>query len=843
MKHAQVYTLQQTPLWPESQWLWQTIAGWFPELPAPIAVQAPEALLAVLGPHLHSTELFVIASEVEQFHALKAALLKGLGLHCEQRGEILRQQAQPYPEDAAFPPGAVVFRTEDARYNGFALRCGSQDMLVLPLHTALLIELYPQVSDYLQGCVNAKVLPFPREAAQVEACMLGMGQRVMEDPAPIEASAIAPIHGCATAIASPALTMAESEEKDAAPLPYYERKRMRLRKNEAAVARQVIRACTRRLAARPETFTLLLPPAWSEAAPLLGAGAFQPVVLAEEIASLGEALRLAQRYTRSGGSTYCEVITAPVPKGRRHLADVVLCGPSGHAQVQQVELQSGESPAQCAPEMAAALLAMLCGFAESDGAPPQNASLVARPPAAPDSQTPQRKGKLRAVVAACLAVATIAGSVLLGLHFQGNNARAADIAEQQAYVDAADAPWQGSFPVEEFLQYINPVTAFGDPEDQGLVIGTPLDAYQVFRMLVDFLARLFGYVYDAAPPPETTTAATTTSTSTSSTSTSTAAPPPSSSGTNAPPPPTSETTEPTTTTTTTTSTTTTTTTTTSSQNTPASKGTYYFTVIGFGHGVGLSQEGAKSYGALGWKYDEIIKHYYPGVSIVPDSGVPSRVTHDGVSYDLAEYLARIAYREIGRCGVVADEAIKAQMVCAYSVARRYSFKTTNNNQCLLSAADWNSDFAAQYRPKMLELARAVMGKYVAYNGAAAETLYFASCNGFTSSSQYVWNSAPPVAYLAGGRESPEAKAVTNPVFTTDQLRSLVNAYNAKNPGNAITLGSDASQWIQIDKVDPNGYIQEMRIGNRTFTGNNARLNFFGTTNLRSHNFTFTFTAG
>jgi SpoIID/LytB domain protein len=259
----------------------------------------------------------------------------------------------------------------------------------------------------------------------------------------------------------------------------------------------------------------------------------------------------------------------------------------------------------------------------------------------------------------------------------------------------------------------------------------------------------------------------------------------------------------------------------------------------------MSQEGAKWYGANGWSYSKIITHYYPGVAILNESpsDIPSRIIHDGVSYELKEYLARIAYREIGRCGLVADEAIRAQIVCAYTIAKRNGFKMTNNNQCLLSNADWYSSYAAQFRPKMLELAASVLGKYVAYNGKVAQTLYSSSCVGRTASAQYVWNSAAPEAYLTGGRESPETVSVSNPSFTTDQLREMVRVYNIKNPGNAITLSGDASQWIKIVSTDQNGYVQLVQIGNRTFMGNAARLNFFGASVLRSHNFTFAFSAG
>ncbi len=45
-----------------------------------------------------------------------------------------------------------------------------------------------------------------------------------------------------------------------------------------------------------------------------------------------------------------------------------------------------------------------------------------------------------------------------------------------------------------------------------------------------------------------------------------------------------------------------------------------FNVIGYGHGVGMSQTGADSMAKEGKKYEEIIKHYYTGVEIVDVNG-------------------------------------------------------------------------------------------------------------------------------------------------------------------------------------------------------------------------------
>jgi stage II sporulation protein D len=43
--------------------------------------------------------------------------------------------------------------------------------------------------------------------------------------------------------------------------------------------------------------------------------------------------------------------------------------------------------------------------------------------------------------------------------------------------------------------------------------------------------------------------------------------------------------------------------------------TIKFSVIGYGHGVGMSQTGADSLAKQGKNYEDIIKHFYTGVEI------------------------------------------------------------------------------------------------------------------------------------------------------------------------------------------------------------------------------------
>ena len=41
-----------------------------------------------------------------------------------------------------------------------------------------------------------------------------------------------------------------------------------------------------------------------------------------------------------------------------------------------------------------------------------------------------------------------------------------------------------------------------------------------------------------------------------------------------------------------------------------------FNVIGYGHGVGMSQTGADALAKQGENYEDIIKHYYIGIEII-----------------------------------------------------------------------------------------------------------------------------------------------------------------------------------------------------------------------------------
>lgn len=280
---------------------------------------------------------------------------------------------------------------------------------------------------------------------------------------------------------------------------------------------------------------------------------------------------------------------------------------------------------------------------------------------------------------------------------------------------------------------------------------------------------------------------------------------------------------------------------TTTRHSSSKTGTFVFTVYGYGHGVGMSQNGASEYARRGWTYKQILLHYYnnPGISLVKDSKLPSKVTYNGKRYSLAEYLGKTAYAEVGPSAPL--ESIKSQMVAIYTYAKRQNFKMTTSNHAFRESYAGTSS-------SIENAIKATLGEYLAYYGSPAFTPYFSTAAGKTASSANVWggsqNSYP---YLAGGRTSPEGNVKRTLTISSEELRKKVEAYNAKvDSSKRITLQSNPAQWIKILEHDSArgsscGYISSMRIGNQTMRGNAFRLNIMGAATLRSHCFTFTYT--
>lgn len=254
-------------------------------------------------------------------------------------------------------------------------------------------------------------------------------------------------------------------------------------------------------------------------------------------------------------------------------------------------------------------------------------------------------------------------------------------------------------------------------------------------------------------------------------------------------------------------------------------GTFTVVSYGWGHGVGMSQEGAICYANNGWTYDKILLHYYNSskTKLEKDPDMPNEVLYGGKTYDIKRYLAGSTYAEIGDyCNV---EAIKAQVVAIYTYAKYYGFDVRSSTHAYKEY---------DYKGTRIETAvNAVLGEFLSYNGKAILSVYCASMGGKNTSAARTWL-GNEVEYLAGGRVSPEPESVMKKTytFTADEIKTLAK----ENLG--VTLNGDPSKWftnIVHDKSINNniGYITSMNVGTATVKGEYVRTKLFQY-KVRSH---------
>jgi stage II sporulation protein D len=170
---------------------------------------------------------------------------------------------------------------------------------------------------------------------------------------------------------------------------------------------------------------------------------------------------------------------------------------------------------------------------------------------------------------------------------------------------------------------------------------------------------------------------------------------------------------------------------------------------GYGHGVGMSQEGALGYAEHGWSYVGILSHYYTGTAIgqVPADTFVKVLIHGKVK--------RVALEAYVR-GVIAAEvpsdwpmaALEAQAVAS----RTYAITAHTGGTKFDVYADTRSQV---YRGKTAETTRtnaavdATAGQVVTYDGLPAITYFFAVSGGHTESVQNAFPGAPPQPWLVG----------------------------------------------------------------------------------------------
>ncbi|MCR5149634.1 MAG: hypothetical protein K6B52_00215 [Clostridiales bacterium] len=278
------------------------------------------------------------------------------------------------------------------------------------------------------------------------------------------------------------------------------------------------------------------------------------------------------------------------------------------------------------------------------------------------------------------------------------------------------------------------------------------------------------------------------------------------------------------------------------------KGMFVFTVYGYGHGVGLSQEGAVAMANSGSSYADILTHYFPGTSVKNDPSTPETVTYGGSSYSTLEYLCRTVSREIGNSSPF--EALKAQACAAYTYAKAYKFVVPSSKHAFQSLS--GKSFSDYYSGKnTLKACMAVLGmnsmsdkpsaNYLDYKGKAASTYYFASAAGKTTSSSAVWGGSQ-IDYLCGGVTSPEQVSIKTVELPAATVKECIQKYSATKNAD---LSGDPSTWIKIVSHDgavsgDTGYISTISVGGIEIRGYRFRtgvmLDSAGKMYLRSHCF-------
>lgn len=181
-----------------------------------------------------------------------------------------------------------------------------------------------------------------------------------------------------------------------------------------------------------------------------------------------------------------------------------------------------------------------------------------------------------------------------------------------------------------------------------------------------------------------------------------------------------------------------------------------------------------------------------------------------------------------------EEALKAQAVACYTYMLYTSSQGENLSDDSKTHQGYMSDEECKekwgkkydvYHNKIKKACEEVLGKAIIYDGKPIMAAFHAICPGRTQSAADVWGK--DVAYLKsvvsdGDRLSPDYSQTV--VLTTEQFKE-----NAKKL-DGCTLPDDTSKWLgNIDKTEQ-GLVKEIKIGDKSYSGENVR-NAFG---LRSN---------
>jgi SpoIID/LytB domain protein len=200
---------------------------------------------------------------------------------------------------------------------------------------------------------------------------------------------------------------------------------------------------------------------------------------------------------------------------------------------------------------------------------------------------------------------------------------------------------------------------------------------------------------------------------------------------------------------------------------------------GWGHGVGMSQEGALGYAEHGYGYQAILAHYYTGTalgSVSQAKGVRVLIGGRVHAIPLETYVRGVVGAEMPPSWPLA--ALEAQAVAsrtyaltAHAGGARFDVYADTRSQVYLGTKAQTS--------RTDEAVAATAGQVVTYDGQPAITYYFASSGGLTESVQNAFAGTAPEPWLRGVPDpydqGPEHRWSVSMSFATAaaRLRGLV----------------------------------------------------------------------
>lgn len=214
-------------------------------------------------------------------------------------------------------------------------------------------------------------------------------------------------------------------------------------------------------------------------------------------------------------------------------------------------------------------------------------------------------------------------------------------------------------------------------------------------------------------------------------------------------------------------------------------GNFCFKTYGYGHGVGMSQNGANYYATYGgYNYQQILEHYYPGTYLSNTGTANSEyITVRGITGTPLNIISMVCYAEVGT--TMNPEAIKAQAVAAYTNIK-YNGGNTNG-------------MAIKSNPpaELVEIVRSVLGTAVYYDGELALTSFYASSAGYTSSCKDVFSMDLP--YLRSVVSEYDSICDPNYGIITQMSKDTVRKKLQNYLG--ITLSNNYANWFVISRGD------------------------------------------